>query len=203
MTLERPVITRWSYYYQSVAKVKLRYGSLLVYSALQSCRELWFRGCNWSEWTLQTVAVFRKFVVNLHAAKKVLKVTNSLSNQLQSKELLLSEACSLIQSIIKELQVLRTDEGFSNIFDKAKIFFFFFCCIWDSYKLERLQSSRQTQEDPKDLIQVKTFLTDSTLGISEDNTSLAPEVSFKRIYFDILDRFSPRRIIDSLIICHW
>ena len=119
LTLERPAITRWSYYYWSVAKVKL-YVSLLA--VLHKVEESSDSAAAADASGLYKQLLSFKFIVNLHVAEQVLKVTNSLSDQLQAKELLLSEACSLIQSTIKELQVLRTDEGFSNIFDKANIF---------------------------------------------------------------------------------
>ena len=48
-------------------------------------------------------------------------------------------------------------------------------------------------------------LTDSTVGMSEpseDNTSFAPEVSFKESILTYYRQISPRWIIDSLIICH-
>ncbi|XP_066980069.1 zinc finger MYM-type protein 1-like [Macrobrachium rosenbergii] len=170
LTLERPAITRWSYYYRSVAKVKLRYGSLLavLYKVEESSD---------SEAAAEASGPYKhllsfKFVVNLHVAEQVMRVTNSLSDQLQST--------------IKELQVLRTDEGFSDIFDKAKIFS-------AAYEVDtNLKDSSQVGR-PKRIQKIssklKYFLNGSTVGISEDNTSLAPEVLFKRIYFDILDRF--------------
>ena len=90
LTLEKPAITRWSYYYWSVAKVKLRYGSLLA--VLHKVEE-----SSDSEAAAEASGLYKqllsfKFVVNLHVAEQVLKVTNSLSDQLQAKELLLSEA---------------------------------------------------------------------------------------------------------------
>ena len=113
LTLERPAITRWSYYYRSVSKVKLRYGSLLA--VLHRVSESSDSEAAAEADGLYTKLLSFKFVMNLHIVEQVLKVTNSLSDQLQAKELLLSEACSLIQSTVEELQVLRKDDAFCSL----------------------------------------------------------------------------------------
>lgn len=187
LTLERPAITRWSYYYRSVSKVKLRYGSLLA--VLHRVSESSDSEAAAEAKGLYTKLLSFKFVMNLHIVEQVLGVTNSLSDQLQAKELLLSEACSLIQSTVEELQVLRKDDAFSALFYKAKVFS---AAYEIDATMEDFNDSSQVRK-PKRIQKIssnlKSFLVDSTVGKTETNTNLTPKAEIKRIYFDIVDRF--------------
>ena len=140
---------------------------------------------------LYTKLLSFKFVMNLHIVEKVLEVTNSLSDQLQAKELLLSKACCLIQSTVEELQVLTKDDAFSALFDKAKVFSAAYE-IDATMELEDSNESSQVRK-PKRIQKIssnlKSFLGDSTVGKRATNTSLTPKAEIKRIYFDIVDRF--------------
>ena len=96
LTLERTVVTRWSYWYRSVAKILVRYDCILaVLSVVQESSD---REAAAEATGLKNQLESFPFIFSLHVIHEVLAVINPLSEQLQAADLVISEACTLISA---------------------------------------------------------------------------------------------------------
>lgn len=116
--LERLVETRWSYWYSSIQKIKMRYSEIkevLTIWTLQG--DLTARAYG----LLEEISTFQ-FITILNTLKKILKRINCLSCELQSTSIFLPEAMNLVESTKKDLQNFRSENMYFQIHDKSKLF---------------------------------------------------------------------------------
>ena len=107
LELGRSAATRWSYWYRSISKVRLRYECILaVLSAVSE-------GAN-GEARAEAAGLQKKMesflvIFQLHYIEAIMRATNSLSQQLQAVDLVISRSRTLIQATRSELTDLRSD----------------------------------------------------------------------------------------------
>ncbi|XP_065581730.1 zinc finger MYM-type protein 1-like [Artemia franciscana] len=96
LTLERTVVTRWSYWYRSVAKILGRNDCILaVLSVVQESSD---REAAIEATSLKNQLESFPFISSFHFIHEVLALINPLSEQLQAADLVISEACTLISA---------------------------------------------------------------------------------------------------------
>ena len=99
LTLETTVVTHWSYWYRSVAKILVRYDCILaVLSVVQESSD---REEAAEATGLKNQLESFPFIFSLHVIHEVLAVINPLSEQLQAPDLIISDACTLITTTTK------------------------------------------------------------------------------------------------------
>ena len=118
--LERSAATRWSYWYRSISKVRLRYEYILA--GLSAVSE----GAD-GEARAEAAGLQKKMesflvIFQLHYMEAITRATNSSSQQLQAVDLFISRSRTLIQATRSKLTDLRSDASFVSLFEKAKEF---------------------------------------------------------------------------------
>ena len=193
LELERSAATRWSYWYRSISKVRLRYECILaVLSALSEGAD--------GEARAEAAGLQKKMesflvIFQLHYVEAIMRVTNSLSQHLQAVDLVISRSRTLIQATRSELTDLRSDASFVSLSEKAKEFATELEIEVPAVNEPATRPSsvgqkgrpRRTEKITKHL---KQFVTTLTLGknfIESGNrtTTLADEM--KREYFETFD----------------
>ncbi|XP_065565930.1 zinc finger MYM-type protein 1-like [Artemia franciscana] len=120
LELERSASTRWSYWYRSISNVRLQYECILaVLSAVSE-------GAH-GEARAEAAGLQKKMesflvIFQLHYIEAIMRAKNSLSQQLQAVDLVISRSCTLIQATRSELTDLRSDASSVLLFEKAKEF---------------------------------------------------------------------------------
>lgn len=207
LELERSAATRWSYWYRSISKIRLRYECVLaVLSAVSEGAD--------SEARAEAAGLQRKMesftvIFQLLYMEAILRTTNSLSEQLQAVDLVISRSRTLIQATRKEIAELRSDTSFASLLEKAKEFA-------EGLEIEvpdvngpatgsssagQKGRPRRTQKIIKHL---KEFMTTSTLGknfVESDNRAPTLAEELKREYLETVDRLIAefdRRFTDNL-----
>lgn len=121
LELERTVITRWFYWYQSIRKIKLRYEailSVLNILASSSCTKSASEAIG-----LKTRMESFQFIMCLHLLEKIFSVTNCLSEQLQNEKQNIIHAFYLVNSTRNALNDLRlNDIQFKDLYQSAESF---------------------------------------------------------------------------------
>ena len=118
LTLERIVVTRWSYWYRSVATILVRYDCVLaVLSVVQASYD---REVAAEATSLKNQLELFPSIFSLHVIHEVLAMINPLSEQLQATDLVISEAYTLISATKNELRKMRDDEYFCVQNGKSK-----------------------------------------------------------------------------------
>ena len=113
LTLERTVVTRWSYWYRSVAKILVRYDCILaVLSVVQESSD---REEAAEATGLKNQLESFPFIFSLHVIHEVLAVINPLSEQLQAPDLIISDACTLITTTKKNNKTMHDVESYFRV----------------------------------------------------------------------------------------
>ena len=110
LTLERTVVTRWSYWYRLSAKILVSYDCILA--VLSVDQESSDREAAAEATDLKNQLELFPFIFSLHVIHEVFAVINPLTEQLQAADLVISEACTLISETKNELRKMRDDEYF-------------------------------------------------------------------------------------------
>jgi hypothetical protein len=120
--LERLVDTRWSYWYNSLKKINLRYTEIReVLNILQNDGDEKSRIL--STGLLREISSFNNFILILCTMEKIIEVIHCASCELQNSSLLLPVAINLIKSTKTNLLRMRSDDVWITIeklaYDKA------------------------------------------------------------------------------------
>ncbi|XP_065580922.1 zinc finger MYM-type protein 1-like [Artemia franciscana] len=187
LTLERTVVTRWSYWYRSVAKILVRYDCILaVLSVVQESSD---REAAAEATGLKNQLESFPFIFSLHVIHEVLAVINPLSEQLQAADLVISEACTLISATKNELRKMRDDEYFRVLYGKSKEMAINVGA--DLSETSALSSAIPVKSKRVQKIsgRLRDYLTTTTIGKHNiDSESTTTEDKMRREFYEVLDR---------------
>lgn len=175
--LERLVETRWSYWYSSIQKIKMRYSEIkevLTILTLQGDQTARAYGL------LEEISTFQ-FIMILNTMKKILKRINCLSCELQSTSIFLPEAMNLVESTKKDLQNFRSENMYFQIHDKSKLFAKKNGIVDDELKKERLKRNLTISKNLDD------YFVNSTLGKSQKTNTTQTLKS--EVFYATVDRY--------------
>ena len=106
MELERTVTTRWFYFYRSIIKIRMRYEALLISLVAVSKMKNKDNSINIAKGLLERLKS-PATILSMFVAENILKLTNSLSEQLQRVQLTIGSAFLLILSMYDSLKSQR------------------------------------------------------------------------------------------------
>ena len=187
LTLERTVVTRWSYWYRSVAKILVRYDCILaVLSVVQESSD---REEAAEATGLKNQLESFPFIFSLHVIHEVLAVINPLSEQLQAPDLIISDACTLITTTKNQLKTMHDVEYFRVLYGKSKEM-----AINVGADLSETSALASTIPAKSKRVQkisgrLRDYLTTSTLGKhSTESEGTRTEEKMRREFYEVLDR---------------
>ena len=183
LELERNVPTRWLYWFKSIQKILLRFESVLavLIITIDSNDKAHVEAAN-----LKNRIEKPAFIFCLHMLYDLLSVTNSLSEQLQSKDMIISSTNALIQTTFLMLKQYRDETKFKITFNKSKEFAELCSIRFDETTSTNKGSSRVSKVAQK----LKESLIMSTLGQGERSTvPLKFEENMRKTYFEVVDKF--------------
>lgn len=181
LELERNVPTRWLYWFKSIQKIILRFESVLavLLITINSNDKAHLEAEN-----LKNRIEKPSFIFCLHMLHDLLSVTNSLSEQLQSKDIIICSTNALIKTTFLMLKQCRDDTKFKIIFNKSRDFAELCGIRFDETTPEGKSSSRVTKVAQK----LKGSLIMSTLG-QRIILPLKFDENMRKIYFEVVDKF--------------
>jgi len=179
--LERLVETRWSYWFTSLQKVKLRYTeirdvlTILTTEGDQTARAIGL---------LEEISTF-KFIIILCIMKKILKRIHCTSCELQSKSILLPSLMNLVNSTKESLQNLRNDETYKNIYEQSKQI-----ALQNKVRVEENEErNNRVKRNISFNKNFKDYLVTSTLGKSNSKGMRAVPTLETEVLYSIIDRY--------------